>query len=378
LYGFYQAGEGEGRGFIHFEIPEKVMDPFRIDSHKLIFHPERVAAWQRGELIAPVYMEVAPSGSCNHRCIFCAVDYLGYRSRFLSGPVLKRLVRDAGKAGVKAIMYAGEGEPLLHSDIAGIVAATRLAGIDVSMTTNGVLLAPELSKKILKHLSWIRVSLNAGTRENYAFVHHTTPGDFDRVLGNLEAAVLLKRRRKWAVTIGVQMLLIPENVNEVGRLGRRLRDIGVDYFSIKPYSQHPMSHKRLSKGFRYPAHLDLKARLERLETKSFKVVFRDATMERLGAPRGFGRCLGTPFWAYVDAKGDAYACSAYLGQAAYCFGNIARSGFNAVMKGERRRKVLRRIATRLDPETCREVCRLDKINGYLWELAHPGPHVNFI
>ena len=29
-------------------------------------------------------------------------------------------------------------------------------------------------------------------------------------------------------------------------------------------------------------------------------------------------------------------------------------------------------------KVCREACRLDEINKYLYEIKHPGEHVNFI
>lgn len=54
------------------------MDKDRIDSHKLILHPREVTSWLNGELVYPINLEVCPIGSCNHRCIFCAVDYIGY------------------------------------------------------------------------------------------------------------------------------------------------------------------------------------------------------------------------------------------------------------------------------------------------------------
>lgn len=53
------------------------MDKYRIDSHKLIYHVSRVNDWLNGKLIYPIYMEISPIGSCNHRCIFCAYDFIG-------------------------------------------------------------------------------------------------------------------------------------------------------------------------------------------------------------------------------------------------------------------------------------------------------------
>lgn len=34
-------------------------DNFRIDSHKLIFHPQRVAQWLAGEPVYPLYAELS-------------------------------------------------------------------------------------------------------------------------------------------------------------------------------------------------------------------------------------------------------------------------------------------------------------------------------
>ena len=59
------------------------MDNYRVDSHKLMFHPERVTKWLSGENIYPIEIEISPSGACNHRCIFCAYDYIGYQPDFL-------------------------------------------------------------------------------------------------------------------------------------------------------------------------------------------------------------------------------------------------------------------------------------------------------
>ncbi len=351
---------------------------FRIDSHKLMLHVDRVSDWLKGKIICPIYLEIAPSGTCNHRCIFCALDYLDYKPKFLEEKVLKSAVKQAGILGVKSIMYAGEGEPLLHKDIAKIISYTKGCGIDVAVTTNGVLLKRDLSKEILKSLSWVRVSLNAGRSSTYSKIHNTGKNDFSEVLQNLEAAVKIKNRYKLAVTIGVQLLLLKENIKEVFILAKLLKDIGVDYLTIKPYSQHPLSITHIKPVLEYKNYSVMSAKLNKIQSDKFRIIFRSQTMQRLDSDKDYKHCLGLPFWAYISACGDVYACSTFLGKKEFCSGNIYRTDFNNIIGGRRRREIIRVAALKLDTSRCRDVCRLDKINSYLWELKNPGAHVNFI
>jgi len=354
------------------------MDTLRIDSHKLIYHVDRVARWKKGGLIAPIYMEIAPSGGCNHRCIFCALDYIGYKPGFLDTALLKTVIKDAAGYGVKSVMYAGEGEPLLHKDIIDIIGFTKRSGIDVSITTNGVFLNDMVIKNCLKDLSWVRVSFNAGTGRTYEKVHRSRKGDFEKAVSNLKQAAIFKKKHKLCCTIGVQMLLIPENCHEVIKLARVVKDTGADYFTVKPFSKHPMSHCSIKKGFDYSKFSGLEKTLGKLAAKDFRIIFRSHAMEKLKEGRFYRHCLGLPFWAYISAEGDVYACSAYLGNKKFMYGNIYKGKFLDIMKGKRRQGILKMAATELDTSKCREVCRMDEINRYLWELKHPGPHVNFI
>ena len=227
------------------------MDQYRIDSHKLMFHVARVKDWLDGKIVSPIYLEIAPSGSCNHRCIFCALDYLNYKVQFLDKNILKKTVKQAAELGIKSVMYAGEGEPLVHKDISEVVKYTKDAGIDVSITTNGVLMNAQFIVKSLKYLSWIRISFNAGTAGKYAKIHGTAERDFYKALENIKFAVKYKKSSNLKCTIGVQFLMLPENYKEAEKLAGILKKIGADYLTIKPYSQHPYSGSKLSKKFDY-------------------------------------------------------------------------------------------------------------------------------
>jgi len=354
-------------------------DSFRMDSHKLFFHPRRVADWLDGSCIYPLYMEISPSGACNHRCTFCAKDYIGYPSRFLdTGILVQRLVESAA-GGVKSIMYGGEGEPLLHPDIAEIIRSTRSAGIDVALNTNGVHLVPGLIEKILPELSWLRVSINAGSPETYAAIHSTKAADFETVLENIRYAAQIKKKSGCDCTLGTQALLLTENAAELELLAELVRGAGADYLVIKPYSQHGSSHTRCYAGMDYSACDELAERLERFNTDSFSVFFRRHTMNKLQrSKRGYERCLALPFWSYLDSAGNVWGCSSFIGDERFCYGNIYEAGFAAIWSGERRCRSLQYVAHQLDTEGCRMNCRMDEVNHYLWELTHASRHVNFI
>ena len=207
----------------------------RMDSHKLIYHPEIVARWMRGENIYPIELEIGLTNACNHRCIFCAVDYTGYKPDRMDKQLLINNLREIAPRGVKSIIYAGEGEPLLHREAPDIINETKSMGIDAALSTNGVLLTSDISRECLKSLTWVRFSTAGITDGVYDKIQRGARGDLAKVLHNMEEAVKVKRDQHLHTTLGVQLLLLPDNKNEIVRMGRKLRRIGVDYFTIKPF-----------------------------------------------------------------------------------------------------------------------------------------------
>lgn len=175
------------------------------------------------------------------------------------------------------------------------------------------------------------------------------------------------------------MLLLPENAHEVETLATTLRDIGLDYLAIKPYSQHPPSHLDQYNDIPYAGAVDLEERVKALSTDAFNVVFRLHTMHTCDdKTRGYGRCLALPFWSSMDVSGNIWGCSAYLGDERFNYGNVNENTFQEIWEGPRRQASLDWCRESLDPTVCRGHCRMDAINRGLWELSHPGPHVNFI
>jgi radical SAM protein with 4Fe4S-binding SPASM domain len=370
-------------------------DLYRIDSEKLSLHPHRVAQWIDGDplRVYPLYVEISPNGACNHRCQFCSVDYIGYQRRQLDMTALKRSIEDMALHGVKSVMYAGEGEPLLTRGIGEAINWTKACGIDVAITTNATPLTEALVDECLAAVTWLKASVNGGTAEVYGRVHQTKPSDFDRVISQLAAAARKRAasrepandhasRKTIDTTLGAQIVLLEENAESVVPLARVCRNIGLDYLVVKPYSQNPNSTGTAERGFGtfdYRQCRALADELSALNTRAFKVVYRENTMAGLyEEERAYSCCSATPFfWAYIMANGDVYACSAHLLNERFRLGNINQQVFSEIWEGERRRALIEEMQT-FDIRTCRKNCRMEHVNRYLWELNHPTAHVNFI
>lgn len=356
------------------------MDKYRIDSHKLIYHVHRVYDWLNGKNVYPIYAEISPSGTCNHRCTYCALDFMEYQARFLDKVLLKDRLSEMASLGLKSIMYAGEGEPLLHKDIGDIINHTKKVGVDVSITTNGVLLKEDLIESTLENITWIKVSINGATKETYAKIHRASPDNFERVIKNMSYAVKIRNDRGYKCTLGMQLMLLPENCHEAVLLAQQAKNIGVDYLVIKPYSHHPLSKTIKYKNIKYSDYLYLSDKLKNISDNKFNVIFRVNAMKKWdeGKQRNYRRCLALPFWSHIDAGGTVWGCSAYLTDDRFRYGNIYENTFKEIWESEKRLNSVSWAEKELDINQCRVNCRMDEINRYLWDLKNPPEHVNFI
>jgi len=365
-----------------------MVDEYRIDSHKLIFHPVRVGQWleagtdwEKAKSVYPIYVEISPVGACNHRCTFCAMDYISYRTRSLDINIMSERLVEMASLGIKSIMYAGEGEPLLYRHINELTKISFESGIDVAFTTNAVMLTEKFAENSLQYVSWIKASIDAGTEETYTKIHRTRKEDFRKVINNLKKAVQWRNSNGLKCTIGAQILLLPENAQEVETLAKICRDeIGLDYLIVKPYSQHSFSMTKKYQSIDYAQFTDLSPRLEKFNNSKFRLIFRSHAIKKyIAQKKTYSICYSTPFfWAYVMANGDVYSCSAYLKDKRFFLGNLHRQSFRNIWQGEKRKHNFLLIQDTLSISECRKNCRMDEINHYLWQLKNPGPHINFI
>lgn len=371
-------------------------DKFRIDSHKYSYHPTHSSNVinyyneplnkeyrQKFKEQHPKYIEVSPVGACNHRCTFCAVDYIGYKSVFLDLEKYTNTISSMKDKGCGSIMFAGEGEPLLHRNIAEIVNFTKEKGnIDTAFTTNAVKLTDKFIGSSLKNISWIKVSFNAGTSKAYKDIHRTKEKDFYTVIDNLKRAVDYKRSNQLDVKFGLQMLLLPDNEDTIHQLCTLAKDIGIDYVVIKPYSQHKFSDTNMYENIDYTQYLGLEDELKQYNSNDFNVIFRINTIKNWISQNTsrYCHCIATPsVWSYIMADGAVYSCSAYLLDKRFELGNINDQTFDDIWCSDKRLDHANFVMNELDINECRVNCRMDQVNRYLDGVVNTKvEHFNFV
>lgn len=355
------------------------MKNYLFDGHKLMYHTDRVSEFIRKGDCYPLYMEISPVGNCNHRCIFCAYDFIGHPNRRLSTERLLKLMRELAAVKLRSVLYAGEGEPLLHPDIDRIITYTKKKGIDVGLFTNGYLLYRKRIQAILPSLTFLRFSFNAGTRESYEAVHQVKPETFDAVVDNIAFAAEYKRKKKLAVDIGIQFVLLRENAHTLMKAVTLIKEQGADYFVIKPFVKQSTLQGYKGKALLNDRSLnELFSIVEALSDEKYKVIVRRESFKEYGK-RNYPHCYGTSCISVLNSAGDLATCLPYWDKKEFVFGNINTQTFKAVWKSSRRKKIKEYLEKRLDTQKCPPNCRPNAVNEFLWEITHPTvKHVNFV
>jgi MoaA/NifB/PqqE/SkfB family radical SAM enzyme len=150
----------------------------------------------------PIFVDISLSSRCNLRCSGCPYHspYRGDAMRalpanpYLPFELFANLCRDLRALQTQTLILQGEGEPLLHPQVADIVRLAKREQFDVMIITNGTLLNEQLTRTfIAARLDTLKVSLWASSPEQYQQNCPGAPaGQFEHMLENLRLVARLK------------------------------------------------------------------------------------------------------------------------------------------------------------------------------------------
>ena len=134
------------------------------------------------------YLRVSLTDRCNLRCLYCMPEE-GIQKKchdeILRFEEVGKIIKACASIGIKKVRFTG-GEPLILKGIDKLIKNTSLIhGIeDISITTNGILLADMADE--LKNAGLKRVNISIDTLNKEKFKEITRLGDIGKVFSAIE------------------------------------------------------------------------------------------------------------------------------------------------------------------------------------------------
>ncbi len=341
-----------------------------LDGHKLLWHQDRVKRWLNGERIAPITIDCALTRRCTYRCTYCYGQLQANDEKKLTRDVIFRFLDDAAEIGVKAISFVSDGESTCNPNLYDAILRGKENGLDMALGTNGYLLKDERLVEILPALTYLRYNISAAEPERYAQIHGCRTSHYHKVIETIRRSIEIKKRDNLDVTIGMQMVLLPEFMDQIMPLARLGRDLEVDYLVIK----HCSDDEEGSLGVDYDAYFGLVDTLKNAEAITNKDYTVQAKWSKIlsHGKRCYSRCYGPPFIMQFSGSGLVAPCGMFFNQrySKYHIGNIAETSFKDIWQSERYWEVIRLIASpEFDARSmCGSLCLQHKVNEFLWNL----------
>ena len=235
-----------------------------LDGTKIAWHQDRIRAWERGERIAPITIDMALTRSCNFACHFWYAMLQENDRKVINKKVIFDFLEDCAGIGVKGISFVSDGESTISPVFIDACKRGHELGLSMAVGTNGFVLNRRKLEEVLPALTYVRINISAGERDRYAQIMGVKEHWFDRVCQNIRDMAEIKKRDGLPVTIGLQMVLMPEYEDQILPLARLGKELRPDYLVIK----HCSDNEDGDLGVDYGAYRRLYDKLHEAEAMS--------------------------------------------------------------------------------------------------------------
>ncbi|KZN39506.1 radical SAM protein [Pseudoalteromonas luteoviolacea S2607] len=362
-----------------------------LDATKIAWHHDRILEWKRGKRIAPITIDMALTRACNYGCHFCYAR-LQENDRFdITREHIDDFLDDCKELGVRAISLVSDGESTLSPHFEHTVIRGSELGISMAVATHGFNFKYDMLERILPHLTYLRVNFSAGEPKRYAEIMGVREGHFHRVVQNVKDMVEIKKRDNLDVTIGLQMVLMPEDADQVVPLAKIGKEIRPDYLVVK----HTSDSEDGKLGVDYSKYAELQHILEEAESYSDETYQVSVKWSKINAEgkRSYQRCYAAPFQIQISGSGLIAPCGMLFNEKYKRFhiGNITKQRFKDIVLGDKYWEVMQHLASmNFDAQKmCGSLCLQHKPNEFLDNVekgkvklekptGKPPAHLNFI
>ena len=308
------------------------MPEIEYTTNKAVYHTDKIAALQAGEMITPTEIQIDLEAFCNDNCSFCSYRKEdGYNNTMLEmidakpgkdysqdRPVGKpnpdsrvpdeladTLPTQMVEAGIKAIEITGGGEPTLWPRFDDLITNLAKCDREIGLVTNGSMLDDKRIDLITKHCLWIRISMDSASPPTHKKVHRTPNYAFDRRLANVQKIAKYKHE---GLTLGISFIINPDNIDELEEAASLFSGIkGINHLR---YSW--MYDKQGTAGLTLEQIDAVKSKLDKLieehNREDFKIFYERNRIEHYTAPNTFDKCYFQKFVWAIGADAKVYPC----------------------------------------------------------------------
>ena len=308
--------------------------------------------WKNGSSSNPLVVELDTTEVCDLACPGCISEDLVSNGNSFSDERLLSLGKEFYEIGVKAVILIGGGEPLAHPQVGKFIEYLGKHDISIGITTNGSFINKHLDV-IAKYSSWTRISMDAATDETFLKLRpsKSNKSKFNSIVRNMRDLAKIKKGK-----LGFSFLIrteadgfgIKSNIHEIYDAAKLAKDIGCDYFEIKPsynYSEG-IDHSLVvhSKDEMEDAKKEIK-RLEELVSDNFKVIKAINLNFSLNGVvhnqvKNYKKCPMTELRTLVCPSG-VYVCPYWRAKNQFKIGDVNKTSFKDLWNGDRRKEVMK-------------------------------------
>jgi len=308
--------------------------------------------WELGNT-GPLVIELDPTAVCDLDCPSCiSADLVSVENSF-SNDRLMEIGQEFIDCGVKAVILIGGGEPLAHPKTGDLISLLGTNDVHIGITTNGSFI-DKFIDPISEYSKWTRVSMDAATDEMFKILRPTKGGKskLQKIVKNMR---MLAKTKKG--TLGSSYLIqteadgpgIKTNIHEIYNAAVLAKDIGCDYFEVKPTYQFRdgMIHKLMKHDKKYmdEAKEEIE-RLDSLEDDNFKILKAINLENSLNGvevkqPKAYHNCPSTHLRTTVTPSG-VYICPYWRGKSDYKIGDLNKMTFSDLWNGLERKNIMDR------------------------------------
>lgn len=312
----------------------------------------------------PLYVKIKLTWQCNLRCKMCIAWKEKAESR-LTFPVLSSLAQELADMGTRKVHFSG-GEALLRPDIFDIISCYADHGMRVNLTTNGTLLTPKTSARLIASgIRNISVSLDGASSDIHDL--QRGKGAWKKTIAGIRNLRTAANNQGLKSHIRINTVITKKNYLDLAKLPEIAYSAGADRLTLIPVND-PSGRFRLNKQ-RIREYNEKTA--PRLAAKALELgMFEEAeqayplgykNLELEYSKKGFYAlglyekqpCFIPWIHTLIDPQGDIYPCCVM--RSGRLLGNLLdSSGFQTVWEGKKYTRLRSRM---LNPDNIPSACR---------------------